>query len=686
MIRRLLQGERLLACVFLVAAFAAAAHAANPPASLTIEGLGKLTVALDGNWQFHTGDDAAWASPALDDSAWEQIKVDRPWGAQTHFGYTGYAWYRRHLKFVPVAGVDSELSLLLPRVDDAYEIYWNGNLIGHLGKLPPHPFWYFIVSHEVFGFGKPTEGVLALRVWKAPYLSSDSGEGGGLYGAPKVGTSAAIQAYKESLDYRWLSSQLFYFGIDVLYCLILVVGLAGWVRNRDRKVLLWLSLWTCAFLLSVLLNRLRIPWTFGVSLAIAQSVLALADVAMWYLLLHLLELDRHRFLPKWTRILACIAVASGVLDGLVIASDWSGPHIMARQIADAVLSVPTTLVEVWPLVLVWFAIGKRLDAARWVMAIVAAMTELAIGLRNLTGQGVRFTHWTFSRKLDTTLLTVAGIQFPLLGILPILLLLAVVYAVYRYTVAQTELQSALEQEFKSAQELQQVLIPEALPSLDGYAVTSAYRPAQQVGGDFFQMIAQPDGSALLVLGDVSGKGLKAAMTVSLIVGAIRTVADTIGDPVEVLSTLNRRLYGRLKNGFVTCVALRLGAEGECVLANAGHPSPFLNKQELSLPGALPLGLDLNSEYEGVQFRLAVGDRLTLYTDGLLEARNPAGELFSFDRLRSLIATQPDAEQATDAAVAFGQEDDITVITLTRLAAGVESTTSLLVPALVSSGT
>ena len=214
--------------------------------------------------------------------------------------------------------------------------------------------------------------------------------------------------------------------------------------------------------------------------------------------------------------------------------------------------------------------------------------------------------------------------------------------------------------------------------------TSAYRPAQQVGGDFFQLIAQPDGSALLVLGDVSGKGLKAAMTVALIVGTIRTVADTVDDPAEILSILNRRLHGRLKDGFVTCLTLRLNAEGDGVLANAGHPAPFLNREELNLPGALPLGLDFNADYESVPFHLEVGDRLTLYTDGLLEARNAAGDLFSFDRLRALIATQPNAKQATDAAVAFGQDDDITVLTLTRLAPGIASTTSLLAPDLVSS--
>ena len=87
------------------------------------------------------------------------------------------------------------------------------------------------------------------------------------------------------------------------------------------------------------------------------------------------------------------------------------------------------------------------------------------------------------------------------------------------------------------------------------------------------------------------------MTVALIVGTIRTVADTVDDPAEILSILNRRLHGRLKDGFVTCQALRLTAEGDGVLANAGHPAPFLNRDELDLPGALPLGLDPDTAYE-----------------------------------------------------------------------------------------
>ena len=86
---------------------------------------------------------------------------------------------------------------------------------------------------------------------------------------------------------------------------------------------------------------------------------------------------------------------------------------------------------------------------------------------------------------------------------------------------------------------------------------------------------------------------------------------------------------------------------------------------MDLPGALPLGIDPAIVYEELRLQINPGDRFALYTDGLLEARAPSGEIFSFERLQSLFASHPDAARATEAAVAFGQEDDITVLTLTR---------------------
>jgi serine phosphatase RsbU (regulator of sigma subunit) len=215
-------------------------------------------------------------------------------------------------------------------------------------------------------------------------------------------------------------------------------------------------------------------------------------------------------------------------------------------------------------------------------------------------------------------------------------------------------------------------------------MTSSYRPAQEVGGDFFQIIPLEDefkGSTLILLGDVSGKGLRAAMAVSLIVGAVRTLAKFAPHPSQILAELNQRIAGRMQGGFATCLALRVGPDGHCAVASAGHPAPFLNRTELELPGALPLGIVQSAIYEETEFDLREGDHFALYTDGLLEARSATGEIFSFERLDRLFASAPDAAKATDAAVSFGQDDDITVLTLTRLGTGQQSSSHLSAPRL-----
>jgi hypothetical protein len=362
--------------------------------------------------------------------------------------------------------------------------------------------------------------------------------------------------------------------------------------------------------------------------------------------------------------------------------NWTRP----QQIADAALTTVFTVTEALPQVLVVIAIvrRKRLDSARWMVAIFAFLVQMLSVAQIAAQQGSRYTHWTLGEWIYAPLFTVNGNPISPYTVASTLLLLSIIYAVYRYSADSSRRQSALEQEFKSARELQQLLIPATLPAVPGFALSSSYRPAQEVGGDFFQIIPiegdPPAGSGtLVILGDVSGKGLKAAMTVSLIVGAVRVLADNYSGPAELLAQLNRSLDGRMQGGFATCIALRLGLDGSCAIASAGHPSLFLNGHEFSLPGAFPLGLAAAASYEETIFNVQIGDRMALYTDGLLEARNSSGELYGFDRLETLFATNPSAAQATEAAVKFGQDDDITVLTLTRLAAGEESTAVHAVP-------
>ena len=178
---------------------------------------------------------------------------------------------------------------------------------------------------------------------------------------------------------------------------------------------------------------------------------------------------------------------------------------------------------------------QRLDSARWLVAIFALLSGSWYSIGNIVDQGTRFTHWTVGSKMRLPLFTLFGNSFNVQILLRTLLFLSIVYAVIRYSIANQRRQTNLEREFQNARELQQILVPETLPAIPGFTLTSAYRPAQEVGGDFFQIIpldGAERGSTLIVLGDVSGKGLQAAMTVSLIVGAIRTLAKFAPQPLN----------------------------------------------------------------------------------------------------------------------------------------------------------
>ena len=157
------------------------------------------------------------------------------------------------------------------------------------------------------------------------------------------------------------------------------------------------------------------------------------------------------------------------------------------------------------------------------------------------------------------------------------------------------------------------------------------------------------------------------MTVSLIVGTLRTLAEYTRDPAEILLGLNRRLLGRTHGGFATCLVLRISANGEAILANAGHLAPYRDGLELSVPGSLPLGLSSDASYDEVNFRLQESETLMLITDGVLEARDPQGELYGFERIATLMSGRPTVEHVVDATCGFGQEDDITVVSITRTA-------------------
>lgn len=653
---------------------------------LILPAIGKGIQTIGGDWQFHLGDDMSWAQPSADDSKWETIKTDDTWGSQGHPGYTGFAWYRRHIDIAaPAAGANRQYRLAIMEANDAYEVYWNGKLIGQYGKLPPHALWYYAKSGFARSFpltGTPT-GVLAIRVWKAPLDAFDLEDLGGIY-LPQIGDPLTISLREQASEWRIISSDLFDYGLIMLRVFIAFLCLVLWFRNRDEHLFVWVAIYTASPVALDILNRLfRIPFPWNIARALNQPIYVLFHVSMWFLLVWLLRLHENAALVRFTKLLGYVSLATGVADG-ILAFFWAYATVW-MQWTDGILNAALVLAEFFPFVVIALGLRQKLDASRWTVALSALLLSLINSAMAATSLGQRFTHWTFSNFLNDPLFKIQGVYFFPSKVASLVVFGAILYAVYRYALEQQARHSVMERELQSGREIQQVLVPEALPALEGYAVSSAYQPAMEVGGDFFQIIPNDDGSTIVALGDVSGKGLKAGMNVAMIVGVLRAEAGKTS-PAEMLSSLNKCLVGRMAGGFATGMVFRVDPDGTVTFANAGHLPPYLNGREYPLDASLPLGLIGYSDYTEQTLVLQPGDQLSVYTDGLLEATSPSGELFGFDRMNALFATRPSAQQAMKAAIEFGQEDDITVLTITRLAVGVQSSTSLSAPALASDPT
>ncbi|MHB1937899.1 MAG: PP2C family protein-serine/threonine phosphatase [Acidobacteriaceae bacterium] len=627
---------------------------------------GTGSVAVGGNWQFHTGDNLAWANPAYDDSGWEQLRGDETWGAQTHPGYTGFAWYRKRIE---VTGAVAKLAILIPPVDDAYEIYWNGKKIGSYGSLPPHAVWWSNGHSAVYPLGAiPSNGVLALRVWKAPLASTDIWGVGGLNGAPLLGNTAVLATQAMTPRYLQEHHQLPQILIGAV---VLVAGLLTLLLFlRDRKQ--WLYLWLAIYLVAegatafLALDAMAYGLHFTSTQLFLQGVDAVQDISLWLLLLTLFGFSRDRRWRRWTAVLAALYLAAVLVDTSVL-FNWQNVGL-GMQWTDAVTTAIYQLIPLYIFFIVGFGLARRKQMELWPVAITAFLYGLWNFVIETSAQGRRFTHWTLTTDLRAWGLHLGSYTFSATFLLDTLLFLVLLFTVARQQFLERRRQAQVEMEIKSAQEVQQVLVPEDVPAIPGFSIASIYKPATELGGDFYQVIPLEQGGALVVVGDVSGKGLKAAMVVSLIVGTLRTLADYTQEPGDILRGLNRRLIGRIQGGFATCVAMRIDADGSAAIATAGHFSPLREGKELPLEGALPLGIVPDATYDQIVFRLQENETLTFYTDGIVEARNGQGELFGFDRVREMSRAGSSAVHVAEEASAFGQDDDITVLTLTRLAA------------------
>ena len=244
----------------------------------------------------------------------------------------------------------------------------------------------------------------------------------------------------------------------------------------------------------------------------------------------------------------------------------------------------------------------------------------------------------------------------------------------------------IEQEFRLARRIQQASLPKEVPSLAGWQISPYYQPAREVGGDFYDFFDLEEGRVGVVVGDATGKGMPAALVAEATSNMLRAVAQALGSssPGKVLAQVNETLVARIPpNMFVTCFYGVLDPKsGSFTYANAGHDLPYLRRlsgddaQELRARG-MPLGLMSSMGYEEMEIVLEAGESVLFYSDGLVEAHDPKGEMFGFPRLRRLVAEHAAEERSLvdflmDELRSFTedgweQEDDIAIVTLRRSA-------------------
>jgi hypothetical protein len=627
--------------------------------------LGQSVTPLVGPWKFQTGDNLAWAQPGFDDSSWATMDMTAEsdpsdpsqmaplpgWTARGYRKYSGYAWYRLQ---VDVQSTGRRLSLKMPdSVDDAYQVFVNGEQIGQLGKFNGRSVTAYGTLPRAFPLAKNLTGgkmTIAIRLWMDSATPFNSPDAGGLHDPPMLGYAPDI-AGQVRLDFDDIEHGV---GSGFLESLILLMAMlmAGtlyWL-DPNEEAYLWLALVCVVTLLGnsvVLLANFTTPMgqTQGVILAdvIATPVRIGLWVMFWAYWFRLPKLKRFHWVT-WV-LVGLLAIGTAMLR----------PPLYGQKIPvhAAGILVPTLLLLKLGLGLVLGIVaymGFKRRRAEGGMAGAAIMLAFVANFQHelrLIHLGMRTTVLGFVVSLGTisTILS---------------LLIITVMLLTRFVRAQRQ-QEQWKLEIEQARSVQHVLIPEELPAIHNLLIRSEYHPHREVGGDFFQIIPLDDtGSALIMVGDVTGKGLQAGMLVALIVGSIRTTVQQTTDPAQILALINDQLAER-KQASATCVILRLSDDGTVRLAHAGHLPPYLNGHELQIEGALPLGMVPGVEFPTQSLQLQPGDELTLMSDGVVEAQDSSGNLFGFDRVHEMMAQGSTAGDIAAAAEKFGQADDITVL-------------------------
>jgi phosphoserine phosphatase RsbU/P len=594
-------------------------------------------------WRTHSGDNLAWASPNFDDSAWDAFGFTRlpRWiisSAPTR------SWYRIRLH-LPDAPHD--IAILVAGTSGEYELYVNGVL--QPGSRLRSKFTLAQSSQVVFPLDTARGDVeLALRT-RVPALYDYGPPVSSVFvGTQNVLTAQAVADHNFALNGCVLP--------EAIYLLLAIAGMAILVLYRAQPThgeYLWLGL--C--LLSIGINIATWFASMVAGLLPTSFNTYFADPLTYVWLITQIEFV-YSFVGRKPSRAVRLFEAICLLAPLWVNFGQLFFPISQTTIdpVEAIFAIPVAL-GLPILLTTWYRRGNR--EAGWLifplLLTSASVATLDIGF-TLGGLGLFPAHHDLVPPLEF-----GPYRMDFGSVANLLFLISITVVIFlRFTRVSRE-QSRIQAELSAAQELQSRLVPATPPPVTGFAFQAVYLPATEVGGDFYQVFPQSDESALIVVGDVSGKGLRAAMTGTLVLGGLRALVQESLSPSQVLSRLNNQLATSSDGGFVTCLCARIAPDGLVTLANAGHLAPYRNGAECELDSGLPLGIAANVDYTETILQLNPGDTLTLMSDGVVEAQDAGGELFGFERTQAI--SNQSAEEIAAAAQQFGQQDDISVLTI-----------------------
>jgi hypothetical protein len=596
---------------------------------------------------WRAGDNSSWSASILDETAWQPYAPGQPIRQSR-------LWIRCRADLSSLNETDDPA--LQVQMYAAYEVYVNGRRIGSSGDLRNGSFRMNLLQQWPLSRDLLRASTIALRTsWHftsaipfAPYPTFEM----------SAGSESGLRDHRSTVIVTETTRHLI---PAICFCIVGILGLivlALWLNDRSRRELLLLGI-NCVALPPIYLN-----YSFAAALL---AYPASAYFMVWSVpafltnvcrTLFFFELARRR-VPILMWILIVLATAIHLItfvvpllppdSGLWLDALRAGPLGAVSQFAS-VLESSAPFFAFLP----WKHLSRRMKPLAFLCMVWGATMMVFFFVRftsvHVPGLPDLQSQWS-NLIADFEAIATLGVLVALLALLS------------REQQQNARERAVLAGELQAAQQVQQLLAPTVLDAIPGISLAVAFLPVREVGGDFYDCSILSWNRQRVLIGDVSGKGAAAAMTAAVLLGAAQRREDE--PPAALLRHLNLVMANMRVSGFATCLCAEISADGVLTLANAGHLAPYRNGQELTVDNGLPLGIDSESEYAEIALKLIPGDLLTFVSDGVVEARNPAGELFGFDRAAAI--SMQSAQSIASAVQDFGQEDDVTVLTLSLTA-------------------